>query len=212
MAKSKKRGAGARNEEAQLVLGASKNGVQKRVGRPSDWTEAKAAKFIEVLSDSCNVALAARAVNRSVGNVYIQRTKSAAFRAAWDQALAIGYAKLEMMMLERALHGVEKTVTLRNGDSKIMREYNDRVALALLRHHRDSVAAFENAAEDDEYEEACERIIERLQRLRERECGSEEPPLETKTVCDRLPLIALAIRQQRSAGSAAAPARKRSRG
>ena len=133
---------------APTVLGASKIGAQKRIGRPSDWTEEKAAKFIEVLADSCNVSLAARAVKRSVGDVYRQRNKDAGFRAAWDQALAIGYARLEMMMLERALHGVEKVITLKNGESRIMREYNDRVALALLRHHRDSVAAFHDAPEE----------------------------------------------------------------
>jgi len=181
--------------EPKTVLGASKNGVQKRSGRPSDWTEEKAAKFTEVLADSCNVSLAARAVGRSVGNLYIQRTKDAAFRAAWDQALAIGYARLEMMMLERALHGVEKAVTLRNGESKIMREYNDRVALALLRHHRDSVAAFEERIDDEEYQEACERIIDKLARLRERELASG--PVETKTQSDRLALIALALRARR---------------
>ena len=68
-----------------VVLGASKNGVQKRIGRPSDWTQSKADKFVEVLADSCNVSLAARAVKRSVGDVYRQRNKDAAFRSAWDQ-------------------------------------------------------------------------------------------------------------------------------
>jgi hypothetical protein len=154
----------------EVVLGASKKGVQKRIGRPSDWTKAKADRFVEVLADSCNVSLAARAVRRSVGDVYRQRNKDAAFRAAWDQALAIGYARLELMMLERALHGVEKVVTLKSGESKIMREYNDRVALSLLRLHRESVGAIHEAsAESGDHDEACERILERLQRLRERD-------------------------------------------
>lgn len=185
-------GAGAEAEqEPGTVLGKSKNGAQKRTGRPSDWTEAKAEKFIQVLADSCNVSLAARAIKRSVANVYIQRTKNAAFRAQWDQALAIGYARLEMMMLERALHGVEKAVKLSNGESRIMREYNDRVALALLRHHRDSVGAIESQHDDEEYQEACERIIDKLARLRERDL--DEAPLERKGVPDRLRLIALAL-------------------
>lgn len=187
-----------RKSEPGLVLGAGKNGVQKRVGRPSDWTPAKAEKFVEVLSDSCNVSLAARAVGRSIANVYIQRTKDAAFRSAWDQALAIGYARLEMMMLERALHGVEKVVTLRNGESKIMREYNDRVALALLRHHRDSVSAFDETIDDESYQEACERIIDKLARLRERELGASDGPIEIKSRSDRLALIALALRGRKS--------------
>lgn len=180
----------------ELRFGASKNGPQKRVGRPSDWTQDKADKFVEVLADSCNVSLAARAIGRSIGNVYIQRTKDAAFRAAWNQALAIGYARLEMMLLERALHGVEKAVTLKGGESRIMRQYNDRVALALLRHHRDSVAAFEDQVDDDEYQEACERIIDKLARLRERELG--ETATEKKAAGDPLALIALALRTRRA--------------
>lgn len=175
MAKEKSRAA-PEQDEADVVLGASKKGAQKRVGRPTDWTTAKSDRFIEVLADSCNVSLAARAVRRSVGNVYIQRNKDAAFRAAWDQALAIGYARLETMMLERALHGVEKVVTLKSGESKIMREYNDRVALSLLRLHRDSVSAIHDTPGEEDYQEACERIIDRLQRLREREEQTEILP------------------------------------
>ena len=160
-----------------LVLGASKNGAQKRTGRPSDWTAEMADKFVEVLASSCNVSLAARTIGRSISTVYKQRSKDAAFRAAWDQALTIGYSRLELMMLERALHGVEKTVTLKSGESRIMREYNDRVALALLRLHRDSVAAIEaNGSDESDYQEACERILERLQRLREQ--GAESAPAE----------------------------------
>lgn len=168
---------------------------QVKAGRPTDWTQAKADKFIEVLADSCNVSLAARAIRRSVSNVYKQRQSNATFRAAWDQALAIGYARLEMMMLERALHGVEKTVKLTSGESRIMREYNDRVALALLRHHRDSVGATESRLDDDDYQEACQRIIDKLARLRERDLG--EGPVERKDVADRLKLIALALRGRR---------------
>lgn len=181
----------------ELVLGAGKNGLQKRVGRPSDWTEAKAEKFIQVLADGCNVSLAARTVRRSIANVYAQRAKDANFRAAWDQAIATGYSRLEAMMLERALHGTEKLVTV-NGHSKIMREYNDRVALALLRHHRDAASAFDAGTDDEDYREACERIIDKLARIRERDIGEGLQPVETKTAGDRLKLIALALEMQRS--------------
>jgi hypothetical protein len=180
----------------ELVLGASKKGPQKRTGRPSDWTVAMADKFVAVLADSCNVSLAARAIRRSVGNVYRQRTRDAEFRTKWDQALSVGYARLEMMMLERALNGVEKAVTVRGGESRIMIEYNDRVALALLRHHRETVAAFEAGVDDKEYEEACERIIDKLARLRERNEEEAAAAIETKTGHDRLALIAMALKQQ----------------
>ena len=97
------------------------------------------------------------------------------------------------MLVARAPHGVEKTIVLKNGDSKIMREYNDRIALALLRQHRDTVAAIEDRIDGNEYQEACERIIERLARLRERELA----PVEAKAVPNRLELIALALRAKR---------------
>ena len=78
-----------------------------------------------------------------------------------------------------------------------MREYNDRVALALLRHHRDSVAAVESQIDDEEYEEACERIIDKLARLRERESPPGETPVETKSAKSRLDLIASGLRRSR---------------
>jgi hypothetical protein len=102
------------------------------------------------------------------------------------------------MMLERALNGVEKVVTLKNGESRIMREYNDRVALALLRQHRESVRAFEQAIDDDEYQAACERIMEKLGRLRDRDAGGEEPPIEPKSARRRQSQTGRALRKPRA--------------
>ena len=158
----------------ELVLSEYRGAPQRRSGRTSDWTKKMADDFVEMLADTCNVTLAAKAIGRSVGNVYKWRAKDAAFRAAWDGALATGYARLEMMMLERALHGVEKTVVARDGTTIVMREYSDRVALTLLRMHRENAALAQSIDEDDdEYREACERIMERLERLKEREEKSE---------------------------------------
>lgn len=171
-----------------LVLGGGDK-PKKRSGRASDWTEAKADRFVAVLAETCNVTLAARAIRRSISNIYKQRGKDANFRAAWDQALAIGYSRLEMMLLERALHGVEKKV-IKNGETTVMREYSDRVALTLLRMHRETVAAAEDGVGHEEYQEACERIIAKLERLREREHGA----VATKCAVDRIALIRWALR------------------
>ena len=148
-----------------LVLGAHRNGVQQRSGRSSDWTRKMGEQFCETLADTCNVTLAAASIERSIGNVYKWRSKDATFRAAWDQALAIGYSRLELMLLERALHGVEKVVVARDGTSSVMREYPDRVALTLLRMHRESAALVVEGVDGREHDEACERIIARLARL-----------------------------------------------
>jgi len=171
----------------------SKNGRKKGTGTPSKFSQERADKFIKLLADSCNITLAAKTARWPISAVYRHRAKDASFRAAWEQALSIGYSRLEMMMLERALHGVEKTIVLKSGESKVMREYDDRVALALLRQHRDTVLAIEDRIDGDEYQEACERIIEKLARLRERELG----PVETKSTPNRLKLIALALQASR---------------
>ena len=155
----------------------------KRVRRiaPSrrSWTKAKERAFISALAESCNVKLAAKTAKVSASAIYVRRSRDASFRRAWDQALSAGYAQLEMMMLERALHGVEKIVVLKSGETQVMREYSDRVGLAMLRMHRDSAAAADESVDAEDYQEACERIIARLQRLREREEDAPPSPPDT---------------------------------
>ena len=91
--------------------------------RASGWSKRMAEQFVATLADTCNVTLAAPAIGRSITNVYQRRRKDAGFRQAWDQALAIGYSRLEMMLLQRALHGVEKVKVAASGTSTTMRNY-----------------------------------------------------------------------------------------
>ncbi len=151
------------------------------VARRNDWTPKMAEQFIEALADSCNVTLAAKAIGRSLTNVYRRRMRDASFRNGWEEALAIGYSRLEMMLLERALHGVEKVVIARDGTSTVMRDYPDRVALALLRMHRDSVAKGAQPIDAQEVAEARDRILARIARLRARGQGKRgQGKMETK--------------------------------
>lgn len=156
------------NSKNALVL---EGGSRKRQVRPShrSWTPAKERRFLEALATCCNVKLAAKTAKVSTSAAYVRRQKNAVFRRAWETALATGYAQLELMMLERALHGVEKVVVGRDGTRTVMREYGDRVALALLRMHRDTAKAADEPIDDLEFEDARDRIIARVQRLRERE-------------------------------------------
>ena len=138
------------------------------------WTEAKRTAFLEALAECCNVKLAAKMAGVSTSRAYALRDQDAAFRAGWERALATGFAQLEMMLLERALHGVEKTVTAANGTVTVMREYSDRVALALLRMHREQASLANEDVDDGEWQEARERIVARLQRIRERDAEKVE--------------------------------------
>jgi len=180
---------GGRPKEGTLNLRGGT--LPKRVtGRRSDWTQKMGEQFVATLADTCNVTLAAASIERSIANVYKWRSKDAGFRAAWDRALAVGYSRLELMLLERALHGVEKVVVARDGSSSVMREYPDRVALTLLRMHRETAAMAEESIDGREHDEACERIIAKLSRLKERDAGAEEPSgIETKGAGARLAYI-----------------------
>ncbi len=165
-------------------------------GRRSDWTQKMANQFIETLADTCNVTLAAASIGRSIANVYKWKGKDASFRAGWDRALAVGYSRLELMLLERALHGVEKVVVARDGTSSVMREYPDRVALTLLRMHRETAAMAEESVDGREHDEACERIIAKLSRLKERDAGAEEQKeIETKGAGARVAYIRGALKR-----------------
>jgi len=129
--------------------------------------------FLASLAETCNVKLSAKRAGVSHNCVYERRNRNATFRVSWDAALAMGYAQLELMMLERALHGVEKVVTRRDGTTEVMRKYNDRTALALLRMHRENAAITNETVDDGEWQEARDRIVARLARIRERDEGLE---------------------------------------
>ena len=180
-------------DDAPLILRGGS--LPKRVtGRSSDWTRKMSDQFCETLADTCNVTLAAASIERSIGNVYKWKGKDATFRAAWDRALAVGYSRLELMLLERALHGVEKVVVARDGTSSVMREYPDRVALTLLRMHRETAAMADESVDGREHDEACERIIAKLSRLKQRDAGAvEQAGVETKGAGARLAHIRSAL-------------------
>jgi len=178
---------------AALVLGEHRGAPQRRTGRPSDWTRKMSDQFCETLADTCNVTLAAASIGRSITNVYKWKAKDASFRAAWDAALAMGYSRLELMLLERALHGVEKVVVARDGTASVMREYSDRVALTLLRMHRETAAMAEESVDGREHEEACERIIAKLGRLKDRDGPADAAVVETKGAGARLAFIRAAL-------------------
>ncbi len=90
--------------------------------------------FLAELALTANVAASARAAEVAEAAIYALRRKDAGFRRAWLEALAEGYAQLELQLLERALFGTPKAARGAGG-----REFSERLALALLSAHRDTV-------------------------------------------------------------------------
>ena len=146
------------------------------------WTEAKTVCFLETLAESCNVTLAAETAGVSSTSVYRRRNQDATFRAAWGKAVATAVAAIEMMLLKRALHGVERPVDPKNLEAGVLTHYDDRTALAMLRMHRDTAVEADRDVDATDYQEAVERIMARLARLRERVTGT----VETKGAIDRV--------------------------
>jgi hypothetical protein len=129
--------------------------------RPERWTAEKREAFLAELAVTANVRHSARTVNMSEQGVHRLRKRSAEFRAAWSEALAEGYDLLELMMLERAMKGTEKPVFHGGAQIGTMREYPERVAMALLAQHRAEVTRF-RAEQAGGGTAVVERVLDKL--------------------------------------------------
>lgn len=156
--------AGKGRGSAELAGGTKPQVRRKKSG----WTAARRNAFLAELAATCNVAASLRKVKMGETGVYKLRRQSAEFRAAWAEALREGYAKLELMLLERAMNGTVKTVTRPGGAVDKTHEYPNALALALLRMHKDGVAAAEADHDATDIEAVRERIGRKLAAVRKR--------------------------------------------
>jgi hypothetical protein len=140
-------GGGMSEDEAGTMPATAAGEARKRApaktarakAKPVRWSARRETIFLQTLAQTAKVAAAIRASKLSESNVYRHRQRSEAFRAKWAAALAEGFERLETMMLDRALNGVEKPIWYGGKQVGTMTEYSDRTALALLAQHRGSV-------------------------------------------------------------------------
>lgn len=156
-----------------VLVGGRKPQLKKPSAR--SWTKAKEEVFLTVLAETCNVTRACEAAGVGVTSVYRRKKENAAFRAAWLAAIAIAYQQLELVLLERAFNGTEKVVNVRPGAAGTMREYSNQLGIALLKMHRDTASDAEFELPPDEIEEVRERLIRKLQRMKQRDAGADGP-------------------------------------
>ena len=156
------------------LVAASKPQLKKRAGR--DWSKAKAQKFLKVLAQTCNVSEACRRSGVPMTVAYRRRKMDAAFRAEWVEMIAIGYQRLEAVLLERAFNGTERVVTRKDGSEERMHEYPNHIALQLLKMHRETAIEAEHDMAETDVEELRERLVRKLQRMKKRD---EERETET---------------------------------
>ncbi len=147
---------------------------QMRATSAKGWSRAKEVAFLDALEATCNVSAAAREAGVSVSAAYRRRKANAAFRIGWHEAVGLAYQRLELALIERSLVGTEKIVRRKDGSEERFREYPNAIALTLLRMHRETAAEANVQEEPDDMDEVRERLLKKLERLREREMPSEE--------------------------------------
>ena len=153
-------------KELNLVA-AAKPQLKKKA--PRDWSKAKAARFLKVLGDTCNVSEACRRSRVPMTVAYRRRKMDAGFRAEWAEMIAIGYQRLEAVLLERAFNGTEKVITKRDGSEERMREYPNQLGLMLLKMHRETAMEANSEMPAEDVGEIRERLVKKLQRLKKRD-------------------------------------------
>ena len=152
--------------ESWLVI-EGKTRPRLRQGRNGDIRAEQLETFFATLSETCNVVQAARKAGFSAGWAYRKRRSDAEFRNGWARAVREGYAKLELVLLERAMKGTPKLVRASGGD-KVIREYSTTLAIALLKRHAEAADRAAYEPNQDELKEVRERILEKLERLKQR--------------------------------------------
>lgn len=160
-----------KGKELTLVA-AAKPQLKKQARR--DWSKAKERKFLEALAATCNVSEAVRQSGVPMTVVYRRRKMDAGFRARWNETLAAAYAQLELVLLERAFNGTEKTFTRADGNQDRMREYPNHIALRLLQMHRETVTETEHEMAEEDVNEIRERLVRKLQRMKKRDAEQEQ--------------------------------------
>ena len=160
-------------DECELTLD-GKSSPKRRARSKQDITDEQIETFFATLADTCNVMRSAKAARFTANWAYRKRKLDAGFRAGWARAVAEGYAKLELVLLDRAMNGMVKRVPS-GGTEKRIREYPNQLAMALLKRHAETAGAIDNMLSEEEAEEVRERILAKLAKKREQDerCAGE---------------------------------------
>jgi hypothetical protein len=154
--------------------------VPRQCARHDGWTPERQIAFIEALADTGSVDAACRAVNMSQAGAYHLRRQPGAtsFRKAWETALQLGVARVEDVVMDRALNGVEEPLYSYGKLIGTRRRYNDRLLMFILRNRApDRFAEGKPKAMN-----AVDRMeVERLKKQWRKEWEAEQRP-ETRNV------------------------------
>jgi len=141
------------------------------------WGKWKEEMFLAELVASANVRRAAKAAGVSTQAVYKRRAKDRRLRQAWDMAVETGRARLAAMLVAAANASLDPD-DLPDPESSPLPPVSvgEAIAIARLRGPAETAGRGGGAAADDpdddgdnEWEEARDRIVARLGRIRDQE-------------------------------------------
>jgi hypothetical protein len=109
-------------------------GTKTAKPRRNGFTAKRKEAFLSHFAATCNAKASARAAGVAHTTVYQHRKSDPAFRAAWEEALDQGYARLEAELVRRAsvtpkVHADEKA-------ARSIASMDPKVALAILESYR----------------------------------------------------------------------------
>lgn len=155
--------------------------VPRQRNRRSGWTSERQRAFIAALARCGSVRSAARHVGLSARTAYrlLDMDGADSFAAAWDQAVDLGRARLQVDALERSLNGGFVPVYRRGRLVRVEYRRCDRLAMALLGGRDHSSLAHSGAVSRRNHRadlaaaDAARREVERL-REEQRACYDAE--------------------------------------
>jgi hypothetical protein len=126
-------GWGSLDGEELVVRGTNGRRVQIARARLKQWTPRVEARFLTVLAATCNVKAACAEVGLTQASAYNHARRWRGFLERWDAALATGYARLEIGLVERGCNLFSPDEAPLGSESGAM---DVEQAMRLLRMHR----------------------------------------------------------------------------
>lgn len=91
-----------RTQDGRSIGTNSNRKLQLRKERADGWSKENREVFLDHLAATCNVTTSAEAIGKGPSSAHYQRRRDPEFAANWDSALDVGYAALELLLVERA--------------------------------------------------------------------------------------------------------------
>ena len=148
-------------------------GVRLGRGAASRWSKPAEERFLEELTASANVARAAAAAGFSAAAIYKRKLRDQHFASGWDAAIAVGRSRLEAHLMVAAERSFDpEGLPVAEGAPQV----SVTEAIAILKHKPAAAASTSEWECDNEFgmskqqgEELREKIIDKLERVRERD-------------------------------------------